>query len=130
MHIHLKDYRQLLVTYLKPQLPRVMLLMLLLFGDIALQLINPQLIRLFIDTITSNVPQGILLPIALLFIVVASFQQGVKIWATYISERVGWIATNTLRIDLTLHLLHLDLSFHKVHTPGELIERVDGDIST
>ncbi|MEO7020462.1 MAG: ABC transporter ATP-binding protein [Ktedonobacteraceae bacterium] len=129
MHIHLKDYRQLLATYLRPQLSRVILLTLLLFGDIALQLINPQLIRLFIDTITSSGPQGVLLPIALLFIVVAVVQQGVKLWATYISECVGWIATNALRIDLTLHLLRLDLSFHKVHTPGELIERVDGDIS-
>lgn len=130
MQIHLKDYRHLLATYLKPQLPRVTLLMLLLFGDIALQLINPQILRLFVDTITSNVSQSVLLPLALLFIVVALFQQGVKIWATYLSERIGWIATNSLRIDLTLHLLRLDLSFHKVHTPGELIERVDGDIST
>ena len=130
MHIPLKDYRQLLGTYLKPQLARVILLTLLLFGDIALQLVNPQLLRLFIDTITSSGPQGVLLPVALLFIVVALFQQGVKVWAAYLSERVGWIATNALRLDLTLHLLRLDLSFHKVHTPGELIERVDGDIST
>ncbi len=130
VHIHLKDYRQLLATYLKPQMSRVVLLTLLLFGDIALQLVNPQLLRLFIDTITSSGPQGVLLPVALLFIVVALFQQGVKVWAAYVSERVGWIATNALRIDLTLHLLRLDLSFHKMHTPGDLIERVDGDIST
>jgi ATP-binding cassette, subfamily B, bacterial len=130
VHIHLKDYRQLLATYLKPQLSRVVLLTLLLFGDIALQLVNPQLLRLFIDTITFSGPQGVLLPIALLFIGVALAQQGVKVWAAYVSERVGWIATNALRIDLTLHLLRLDLSFHKLHTPGELIERVDGDIST
>jgi ATP-binding cassette, subfamily B, bacterial len=129
VHIPLKDYRQLLATYLKPQVSRVVLLTLLLFGDIALQLVNPQLLRLFIDTITFSGPQSMLLPIALLFIVVALFQQGVKVWAAYISERVGWIATNALRIDLTLHLLRLDLSFHKMHTPGELIERVDGDIS-
>ena len=128
--IRLKEYRQLLATYLKPQWPRVSLLTLLLFGDIALQLINPQLLRLFIDTITGSGLQGVLVPIALLFIVVALLQQGVKIWATYVSEYVGWIATNALRLDLTLHLLRLDLSFHKTHTPGELIERVDGDIST
>lgn len=129
MRIHLKEYRQLLATYLKPQLPRVLLLTLLLFGDIALQLVNPQLLRIFIDTITSTGPQSVLLPLALLFIAVVIFQQGVKIWATYLSERVGWIATNAMRSDLTMHLLNLDLSFHKLHTPGELIERVDGDIS-
>jgi ABC-type multidrug transport system fused ATPase/permease subunit len=129
VRIHLKEYRQLLTVYLKPQLLPVLLLTLLLFGDIALQLVNPQLLRIFLDVITSTGSQNVLLPIALLFIVVVIVQQGVKIWATYISERVGWIATNALRSDLTLHLLNLDLSFHKAHTPGELIERVDGDIS-
>jgi len=129
VRIHLKEYRQLLTAYLKPQLPLVLLLTLLLFGDIALQLVNPQLLRVFLDTITSNGSQDVLLPVALLFIAVVVIQQGVKIWATYLSERVGWVATNELRSDLTLHLLNLDLSFHKAHTPGELIERVDGDMS-
>jgi len=27
-------------------------------------------------------------------------------------------------------VLNLDLPFHKAHTPGELIERIDGDVST
>lgn len=129
MRIHLKEYRQLLTTYLKPQLPLVLLLTLLLFSDIALQLVNPQLLRVFLDSITSNRSQDALLPIALLFILVVVMQQGVKIWAVFLSERVGWMATNALRSDLTLHLLNLDLSFHKAHTPGELIERVDGDVS-
>jgi ABC-type multidrug transport system fused ATPase/permease subunit len=127
--MHLKAYRQLLATYLKAQLPSVLLLTLLLGGDIALQLVNPQLLRIFLDSIASSQSEYGLLPIALLFIAIVVVQQGVKIWATYISERVGWIATNALRGDLTLHLLNLDLSFHKAHTPGELIERVDGDIS-
>ncbi len=129
MRINLKEYRQLLATYLSPQMPRVIGLAALLIVEIVLQLVNPQLLRTFIDTITSTGPQDSLLVIALLFVVVALFQQGVKIWATYLSERVGWIATNALRVDLTRHLLRLDLSFHKLHTPGELIERVDGDIN-
>ena len=28
------------------------------------------------------------------------------------------------------HLLHLDASYHTAHTPGELIERADGDVAT
>jgi ABC-type multidrug transport system fused ATPase/permease subunit len=27
------------------------------------------------------------------------------------------------------HCLRLDLPFHKTHTPGELIERIDGDVT-
>jgi ATP-binding cassette subfamily B protein len=34
-----------------------------------------------------------------------------------------------LRADLALHCLKLDMSFHKKYKPGELIERVDGDVN-
>ncbi len=49
--------------------------------------------------------------------------------AQYVGESVGWSATNALRADLALHLLELDLSFHKGRTAGELIERIDGDVT-
>jgi ABC-type multidrug transport system fused ATPase/permease subunit len=42
---------------------------------------------------------------------------------------VGWTATNDLRADLALHCLRLDMSFHKKRTPGEMIERIDGDVT-
>ncbi|MBO0783419.1 MAG: ABC transporter ATP-binding protein, partial [Ktedonobacteraceae bacterium] len=124
-----KSYRDLLARYLAPQWPQVVLLALLLFGDIALQLLNPQLLRTFIDTISSAGISAGLTGIAVLFISVALVQQGVKIVTTYVSERVGWSATNGLRVDLARHLVYLDMSFYKQHTPGELIERVDGDIT-
>ena len=40
---------------------------------------------------------------------------------------VGWTATNALRADLASHCLLLDMSFHHQHTPGEMVERIDGD---
>ena len=46
---------------------------------------------------------------------------------TYTSGRVGWTATNALRGDLARHCMMLDMSFHNRHTPGEVIERIDGD---
>jgi ABC-type multidrug transport system fused ATPase/permease subunit len=42
---------------------------------------------------------------------------------------VGLVATNRLRADLMLHCLRLDPSFHNARTPGELIERIDGDVA-
>ncbi|GCE24850.1 helicase [Dictyobacter alpinus] len=129
MRIPLKDYRDLLWRYLSPQRIRVLLLGLLLCVEIVLQLVNPQFLRMFIDSVTSKGPQPSLMGIAILFIVVAILQQLTTIAATYISEIVGWRATNALRADLALHLVKLDMSFHKVHTPGELIERVDGDVT-
>ncbi len=48
--------------------------------------------------------------------------------ADYLSKKVAWTATNQLRTDLLTHVLTLDLAFHGSHTPGELIERIDGDV--
>jgi ABC-type multidrug transport system fused ATPase/permease subunit len=59
----------------------------------------------------------------------ALVNQVLAVVATYLSENISWTATNALRTDLVKHCLRLDLSFHKLHTPGELIERVDGDVN-
>ena len=48
--------------------------------------------------------------------------------STYFSTDLGWAATNNLRADLTRHCMRLDMGFHKLKTPGELIERIDGDV--
>ncbi len=122
-------YLALLITYLKPQRRRVLLLVVLLLTTIGLQLANPQILRWFIDTATSGGVTQTLLLIALTFLVVAIAGQLVSIGETYVAENVGLIATNKLRADLMLHCLQLDPVFHVGHTPGELIERVDGDVS-
>ena len=123
-------YRALLSTYLRPQWGRVGLLAVLLTGSIGLQLLNPQILRAFIDAISTPAAGTPLLGIAGLFIALALTQQVLSVVATYVSERVAWAATNALRTDLTLHCLRLDLTFHKARTPGELIERIDGDVTT
>lgn len=120
----------LLKTYLRPWWPRTLLLFLLLGGGIAAQLINPQILRAFIDTATGGGSQRALLRAALAYLALAAAQQVLQTAASYVSEDVGWRATNRLRADLTAHCLRLDMSFHNAHTPGELIERVDGDVST
>ncbi|HEY8743734.1 MAG TPA: ABC transporter ATP-binding protein, partial [Chloroflexota bacterium] len=101
----------------------------LLLTNIALQLINPQFLRAFIDGAQAAAPLHTLFAAALAYLGVAVLSQISSVAETYLAEQVGWIATNRLRADLTLHCLSLDMAFHKQHTPGELIERVDGDIS-
>ncbi len=49
--------------------------------------------------------------------------------ARYVGENVASTATNELRSDLTAHCLRLALAFHKQHTAGELVERIDGDVN-
>ena len=120
--------RALLARYLKPQMGRVVGMAALLLAGIALQLVNPQVIRYFLDTAQSG-QTGSLVAAAGLFIAFSILQQGFQLAATYASQNVGWAATNRLRADLARHCLCLDLSFHKRRTPGELIERIDGDVT-
>lgn len=119
----------LLTTYFSPQWRRVLLLMLLLLGTITFQLINPQIIRYVLDTAQAGATNAPLALAAVLFILFNLLQAGAGLALNYVGEDVSWTATNALRADLTRHCLRLDMGFHNSRTPGELIERVDGDVS-
>ncbi|MGI8423066.1 MAG: ABC transporter transmembrane domain-containing protein [Chloroflexota bacterium] len=125
----MSGYRLLLFRYLRPLRGQVAALGVLLFLSIALQLAQPQVVRAFIDAATSRTTANYLRNTALLFIGLAVVQQAAAVLATYFSEKIGWSATNALREALMLHCLRLDLTFHKTRTPGELIERIDGDVN-
>lgn len=138
LNLPIKPYWDLLANYLKPQKKAVLGLALLLLISIGLQLANPQIVAFFIDTAsepaasgTAAFQQGLnrLLGAAALFMCIAIVRQGIAIAAAYVGENVAWTATNALRADLALHCLRLDMAFHKQHKPGELIERVDGDVN-
>ncbi len=129
----LKPYIDLLSTYLRPQRNRMTALAVLLAATIGLQLLIPQILRSFIDSaigVTGTHLFGLpLATLALVFIGAALLQQVTSVTATYVSENVAWTATNRLRADLAAHCLNLDMPFHNTHTPGDMIERVDGDVS-
>ncbi len=128
MTIPIRSYWQLLENYLKPQRKRVALLAILLFAVIGLRLVNPQIIRQFLDAAQGGAATQQLWVAGGLFLLFALLVQSLSVAATYIGETVGWNATNALRADLALHCLRLDMSFHNTKTPGEMIERIDGDV--
>ncbi len=123
------SYRSTIITYLAPQKVRVSLLALALFGSIGLQLVVPLILRRFIDTAVSGGAVGILVAAGIAYLVAGVINQVLNAVSTYLGADVGWIATNRLREDLTRHLLSLDMGFHNDRTPGEMIERVDGDVT-
>ncbi len=128
MNIPLREYWQLLAKYLKPQWRWVVLLAVLLFAVIGLRVINPQIIRIFLDAAQAGAPLQPLLIAGGLFLLFALLVQAMSVSATYVGEKVGWTATNWLRADLALHAMQLDMSYHNARTPGEMIERIDGDV--
>jgi ATP-binding cassette subfamily B protein len=124
------EYRYLYKTYLSPQKWRVAVLGVFVLANLTLQLVIPQIMRGFIDSVTEVEPLSNLVRFGIAYMTAALLQQVIAIIATYFTQNVGWIATNALREDLTRHALNLDMSFHKSHPPGEMISRIDSDINT
>ena len=128
MKIPIRKYWRLLHTYLRPQGRRIALLALLVGAKIVLRLLNPQIMRAFLDQAFAGAPLTTLVREGAAFFAIAVLTQGLTVANLYTSEMVAWSATNALRLDLLRHCLHLDLSFHKAHKPGELTERIDSDV--
>ena len=119
----------LLRRYLAPLWPRATLMALLLLGSIGLQLLVPQVLRAFIDGATLGGDAPGLGRLALLFLAIALLNQILGAGATYVGADVGWRATNRMRLELLESCLGLDMGFHSAHTSGEMIERIDGDVT-
>jgi len=126
----MSHYILLLARYLRPQAPRVGLLGVCLLGSIGLQLFIPQIVRSFIDLAVAGGGMNALGRLALIYLGVSTLNQVLSASATYLSADIGWSATNPLRADLLRHTLDLDMAYHKDHLPGEMIERIDGDVTS
>ena len=129
MNLSFSAYYHLLASHIRPQRGRFFLLAALLFGSIGLRIFAPQIMRQFIDSALAGAALQTLTWTALAFIGIALTQQVVAIGVTWLGENVAWTATNALRAELAEHALHLDMKFHNDHTPGELIERIDVDVT-
>jgi ATP-binding cassette, subfamily B, bacterial len=129
MSLPFKSYWDLLSQHIRPQKGRFTLLLILLLGSIGLRIITPQIMRSFIDAALAGQALRTLSITALIFIAIALVQQVISVGVKYLGESVAWKATNDLRAELAWHALNLDMRFHNDHTPGELIERIDGDVT-
>jgi ATP-binding cassette, subfamily B, bacterial len=123
------SYRATLSTYLGPHRGRVVVLVLLLLGSIGLQLVIPLIMREFIDSAAAGSAVAGLTTAGIAYLVAGILNQLLDAGASYLGTDIGWSATNRLREELTSHLFGLDMGFHNNTTPGEMIERVDGDVT-
>lgn len=118
-----------LLRYLSPVKGRLVILLMLLLTSTGLQLINPQIIKRFIDTAAYGGVLTTLIQLAGLYLIVAVVNQLITVGVSYLGNDISWRATNRLRGDLLKHCLRLDMRFHNEKTPGEMIERIDGDVT-
>ena len=122
-------YAEVCVKYLRPQWVRGAILAVVILGSIAMQLLNPQFVKGFVDGVESGAAMPTLINLGLAFLAATLLNQVLTVIAAWQGAHVGWVATNLLRRDLAEHCLRLEMNFHNDRTPGELIERIDGDIT-
>lgn len=94
-----------------------------------LPLIGPVLIAAFIDEAAGGASQSRLLFLAGAYVGVGLARQFLAIAVAWTATDLAWRVTNELRSTLTRHVLGLDLAFHRSTSPGELVSRVDGDVT-
>ncbi len=127
----LKYTVSLLKKYMNPYLPQVMLLAVLLLILSGIDILNPQIIRYYIEAVNEPVLNTRLILIAsIVYIIVNLIHRVLFVIIRWISQNLAWSTTNDLRIDLTRHCINLDMKFHNQRKTGEMIERIDGDAST
>jgi ABC-type multidrug transport system fused ATPase/permease subunit len=129
MSLPLRQYYALLREYLRPYLGMVALLGALIAGLSLLELVIPQVIGRFIQGTQSDAVAASLIRDGLLVLGLVVLKILTSVGSSYFSQKLGWKATNDLRSRLIQHALHLDMEFHNAHTPGEMIERIDGDVT-
>lgn len=121
-------WRQVL-PHLRPARRQAVALGSALAAATALPLAAPQLTRRLIDGAVDQDSTDFLVALAAAYLVLAVGGQVAKVVTAWIAGKLAWDATNRLREDLLAHALRLDLDQHQSRTPGEMIERVDGDVT-
>ncbi|MGH1489657.1 MAG: ABC transporter ATP-binding protein [Acidimicrobiales bacterium] len=118
-----------MLTYLAPQRGKVVVLAAVLLATTGLQLAVPLILQRFIDGALDGQAKSVLIAAGIAYLFAGLANQIFSAVTTYLGADIGWTATNRLREDLAHHLLGLDMGFHTNTTPGEMIERIDGDVT-
>lgn len=118
-----------LTALLRPDAQRWALLAALIAMSTAGSVAGPLVVRNVVDSATDGTTTSEIVRLGTVFLVIAIATQVVGVVAVRLATVAAWRITNGLRIDITRHVLGLDHEFHRRHTPGELIQRVDGDVT-
>ncbi|MCT9930387.1 ABC transporter ATP-binding protein/permease [Planotetraspora sp. A-T 1434] len=117
-----------LLRHLRPGRRSAVALAAAIVAATVLPLLAPQLTRRFVDGAIGGAATRHLVVIALGYLAVAVAGQGARMVTAWLASRLAWDGTNRLRERLAEHALGLDMAYHGRRTPGEMIERVDGDV--
>lgn len=124
-----------LLDLIRPDARRFGLLAAALAAAGTLPVLGPLLVRQVIDRAAEGIETGvapanrdIVIPAAA-FLAIAIASQVARVFVAWFATNTAWTTANRLRVELTEHVLGLDHAFHRRHAPGELVQRIDGDIT-
>jgi len=119
-----------LVALIRPDAMRWGLLSALIAGSSALSLAGPLVIRRIVDRAQAGTTTSTITHLAIVYLSIAVATQLIAVAVSWFATITAWRTTNQIRLRMTRHVLGLDHEFHRRHTPGELIQRVDGDVTS
>ncbi|MFE7118954.1 ABC transporter ATP-binding protein [Streptomyces sp. NPDC057654] len=122
-------YARTLAGHLAAQRGAVTVLAALLLVEVALQAAGPYLLRAFVDGALAREARSALVALAVVYLLAALGGQAVAVLTQYLGARVAWRGANRMRARLVRHCLRLDLTYYHRHPPGELVDRMDGDVT-
>ncbi len=96
----------------------------------ALAIAGPLVVRRLVDDAQDGATAADIARLAIAYLVIAVVAQVLAVVVGWLATVAAWRTTNALRLEMTSHVLGLDHEFHRTHTPGELIQRVDGDVTS
>lgn len=121
---------RLLAATLRPEARALGAILAVLGAAMGLRLVLPVLLGRFADDALAGAPTATLGAIAAVYVVAALGSAGLDLVVVWASARVSWRAGNRLRERLAAHALRLEQAWHGRHSPGQLIERIDGDVES
>ena len=118
-----------LVDLIRPEWRRYGLLVAAVATTAMLPLVGPLLVGRVVDGVNQGAGTDTVIGYGLAFLAVTVAAQLISVATTWYGNTIAWRTANDLRVGLTRHVLGLDHEFHRSHTPGELIQRIDGDVT-
>ena len=120
---------RLISGFFTPYRGRLAFISVLILVSVSIGVVNPILLKLIIDNLTSASPSLELLYLqAGLMIVLPIVTSGLGVWQSYLSNVVGQRVMNDLRLALYRHLQWMPLRFFTETRTGEIQSRIANDV--
>ena len=119
---------RLLLAMLRPERRWTAGVLSILIVALGLRLSMPALLGRFIDEAIGGEPVDALVRVALAYVAAALVAEGLQLAVMWGSVQLSWRVGNRLRERLARKAIRLEMAWHGRHSPGQLIERIDGDV--